>query len=96
MLMRTFREYVDSQDYNDIKLIMLNILDPQSDTVDPESKSIVTRPLSDFKRRNKLLTDPSLSAIIRRRANRGAILQAIKNDGTTIGNLLAMLTEPLE
>lgn len=90
---RTFREYLEDQDYDTIKSIVLNILDPQ---IKSDSKSILNLPLADFETREKILTDPSLDRIIKTRQNRGAIEAAVRNDSTTIGNLISLLTQDKE
>lgn len=92
--MKTFREFVDNKDYNSIKLMVCNVLDPQGDTIDVNSDSLLTRPLSEFKNRNKLLSDAGLSDIINHLKNREAVVKAINDDSTTIGNLLGMLNAP--
>jgi hypothetical protein len=89
--MKTFREFAQDKDFEAVKSIVLDILDPDGDSIANE-KSILTRPLSDFKHKHQLLTAPSLADIINRRRNRGAIVQAIQNNNTTIGNLLSLLT----
>ena len=91
--MRTFSEYAKQRTYEDMKLMILDILDPQRNTIDQDSKSILNNQLSDFKLRNKLLTSPALMDTINNRENRGAILQSIQNDTTTIGNLLSLLSQ---
>lgn len=88
--MRTFREFVQEKSYDDIKLMVLNVLDPERN-LNIDSQNILNQPLSDFKLSNKLLTTPNIIDMINSRNNRGAILQAIKNDTTTIGNLVSML-----
>jgi len=90
--MKTFREFVADQDFAAIKKIVLDIQDPQDNTIDDDSTSILSRPLSDFKLRKNLLSAPNLTDIINDKANRGAIVAAIKNPSTTIGNLLQLLT----
>lgn len=94
--MRTFREYAADQDFDAIKTMVFNVLDPQQNTLDPDSKSVLTRPLSDFKNADKILTTPSLADIINRRDNRGAIEAAVRNPSTTIGNLLSLLSQQPE
>lgn len=94
--MRTFREYALDQDFDAIKRMVFNVLDPQQNTIDPESKSVLTRPLSEFKGRDKLLTSPGLADIINRSKNREAIVTAIQNQTTTIGNLLSLLSQTPE
>ena len=92
--MQGFREFM--QNYEDIKKLVFDVLDPQRNTIDPDSKSILSRQLSEFKLRDKLLTAPSLADIINRSDNRGAIEAAVKNSTTTIGNLLALLSQEAE
>ncbi len=91
--MQTFREFANDKDAEAIKYIILSIIDP-NDAMDDSSKSVLTRPLSDFKDRDALLTDTAMTDIINRRKNRGAIIAAINSNNTTIGNLVAMLTNP--
>lgn len=93
--MKTFREFAQDKDLEAIKSIVLNVLDPDGDSISDE-KSVLTRPLSDFKHKHQLLTAPFLVDIINRRKNRGAIVQAIQNNNTTIGNLLSLLAAPDE
>jgi len=91
--MKTFREFANDKDVNAIKYIIISILDTQQDTIDPKSHTIMSRPLADFKNKENLLTDPAMLTIINQRKNRGAITAAINANGTTIGNLIAMLSD---
>jgi hypothetical protein len=63
--MKTFREFAQDKDFEAVKSIVLDILDPDGDSIANE-KSILTRPLSDFKHKHQLLTAPSLADIINR------------------------------
>jgi hypothetical protein len=91
-MMITFREFVQNRD---VKTVLFDILDPE-DAMDKEDKSFLTDTLKGFNNRHKLLTDPSFNEMIRDRDNRGAIIQAIQNDSTTVGQLLALLTQQPE
>ena len=88
--MRTFSEFVQEKSFDSIKIMVFNILDPDHN-LDWESSSVLTQPLSDFKTKEKLLSSPGLRDMINDHDNKGAILQAIQNDTTTIGNLLALM-----
>lgn len=88
--MKTFFEFMS---YKDVKLMIINVLDPEGITLDPEDKNLLSRNISEFKNKENLLTDPALSDIINQSNNREAIVTAIDSDDTTIGNLVSLITE---
>lgn len=88
--MKCFREYAT---YEDTKKMVLDVLDPQRETIDADSTSVLSRPLSDFKHRADILNTPGLSDIINKSENRGAIVHALKNRNTTVGNLISLLAQ---
>lgn len=90
-----FKEYAGDTDYEAVKRIVFDILDPQDNTIDDESTSILSRPLSDFKNRDDLLTFPNILDIINSRDNREAIVAAAKNPATTVGNFITLLTKEI-
>lgn len=83
-----FKEYLQ---FEDIKIILFDILDPKGEILDSDNPDLLNNSLSDFKNSDKLLKDPALSDIINKSDNRESILTAIKKPSTTIGNLLSML-----
>lgn len=86
---KRFLEFLNDKNFNQVKTIVLDILDPEQSLND--DSDILTHELSDFKNRDNLLTDPALKSIIDRSDNQEAIYAAVANNSTTIGNLLALL-----
>ena len=82
--MRTFLEYMD---FEDVKNLVFHILDPEE-----EMEDLIDMELGNFKNRDKLSDNPELSDLIASSENRGAVLSALKDDSTTVGVLLSLLT----
>jgi hypothetical protein len=88
--MKLFKEFFDSENQEDIKSRIVDVLDSN---LNPKSDDVLSRKLEEFKNSKKLVTDEVIGKMIDNSKNRAAILELIKDGTGTIAQLINLISD---